>query len=799
MQTRLIYIYFSILILFAIRVVSQNPNSEINTQNINYKLISELFLKKLNKLREEKNCTPLIEDKTLGEAAKDQADYMLGINQLSHNQKTKGKETPQKRVFHYKGTHDQVGENCIKIYLKKSMYDKNTKKTTIANTYEEAAQELYTGWKNSPGHYKNMITEGYDVEGLGFAFNKDSSSLFVAQVFGAKPFVPIKGVSIPTDAFGIKEPLPAICKCFEEKTAKKVFETFQTGVYGDSITVRCEDLKSMKAFFNHPSDAIFFDVVIREQFPCEKNNLLHGSPIHDGVMLKPILFKEIFKLNKAKDGKNLFAVLCKVPEQFKNYNFDINYGIIKQGFKCTYTWPSTAPGKNLEILELYPKWLYEEGKKIIPDTFDGTLDFIIPFERGKSTLSKRDEKKISEKLSIYKPYIKSININTYSSVEGNSDMNIKLQEKRATVIVELIQKQTELSANFNIEAKENWDEFYLQIKPSPFKYLGNLSHDEIKIKLKQKPLLDSIDFLLRKTRTAKISIKLNAIVNDSSSAHLIMAVYKKSLKSNDSLKAFNYQNKLLEHAFNNRFDREEITHLEVPITKKFLPIWTNYLAAAITDSGYIYSYDTRSKLLEAANLDTNFLPMQFNICIMSLKYLHQYSDTLIPINKLEIKMNKCFKMGDTKLDSTLVYHMLLNYSILSAYNHWIRYEYDKIDKHLLNIKKYYPSAQITEYEALRLGLLFNLYARYKWTSELILPYLRKNTNNEDLTFLFVETYGGSDGGSIDEEEWIKYLKRAKSMNPKRFYKWINESNFQYLRYPTIKKEFCELKSEYGYK
>ncbi|MFL5752850.1 MAG: CAP domain-containing protein [Bacteroidia bacterium] len=787
-----------ILVLYmampASELIAQTANSEIVTQGINYKLMGELFLRKLNKLREEKNCTPLFGDKILDEAAKDQADYMLSINALSHSQKNKIKETPQKRVFFYKGTHDQVGENCIKIYLKKAMFDKKTKKITTVNTYEEAAEELYTGWKNSPGHYKNMITEGYDVEGLGYAFGKDSSVLYVAQVFAAKPFIPLQGITIPTDAFGIKPVNLSACGCLNENGAQKVLLRFQFGKFGDSIVARGEDLPELKKIFNQAGDAIYADIVTREQFPCEKNNLLHGSPVFDGVMMEPIKFVEIFKKNKAKDGKNLFSIVAKIPNQFKTEQFNINYAIVKQGYECIYHWPSSVPSSNLEILDLYPKWLYEEGKHIMPDTFEGILDFVVPFERGKSTIKKEIRDNLVKKLQIYKSFVKEVSVKTFSSIEGNSEANIKLQEKRAGELSDLIKLYAGKEATFNVEAQENWEDFYFQIQGSPFEYLRSYSKEEVKNKLKGKPLLDSLDYLLKKTRTARISIKLRAVVNDSSSAYLILAVYKKGLKNGDSLKAFTYQNKLLECAFNRMFDREEITQVEVPMNKKLLPLWTNYIAAAITDSGYIYSRDTRSKIIEAANMDTNFLPMQFNLCIMALRYLAQYSDTLVPIQKLETKMYKCFKMGDSKTDSILVYHMLLNYSILSAYNHWWRYEYDKIDRHLLNIRKYYPSAQITEYEALRLGLLFNLYARYTWTSDLILPYLRRDSGNEDLTFLFVETYGGTNGGGgIEDKEWMKYLKRAKSMNPVRFHDWIDKNNFQYLRHPEIKKEFCEMK------
>jgi hypothetical protein len=175
--------------------------------------------------------------------------------------------------------------------------------------------------------------------------------------------------------------------------------------------------------------------------------------------------------------------------------------------------------------------------------------------------------------------------------------------------------------------------------------------------------------------------------------------------------------------------------------------------------------------------------------LLALKHLHYFADTLVPINTLERKMNQAFKMAKTADDTALVNHMWLNYSILSVYRHWQLHQYDKINKHLLNIKKYYPLAKIVEEEALSIGLLFNFYTRSNWTLDLLLPYLKKGTSNEGIFLAYLESYGYS--GNLPSAEWAGYLKKAKAMNPERFNYWIDKDDFQNLRAPEIKKEFCE--------
>ena len=98
------------------------------------------------------------------------------------------------------------------------------------------------------------------------------------------------------------------------------------------------------------------------------------------------------------------------------------------------------------------------------------------------------------------------------------------------------------------------------------------------------------------------------------------------------------------------------------------------------------------------------------------------------------------------------------------------------------------------YEAIELALLFNMYSRQDWSVELLYPYVKKKTKNENLLFLFVETYAASGRGKLPQNEWQSYLKKANTLNPGRFFLWIDVENYQLLRDDNIKKEFCETKT-----
>lgn len=779
------------LIFFKTAVYAQSP-AEINLTKIDYKQIETAFYLKINKLREEKGCGKLTPDVILKLAADDQAAYMQSTHLVGHNQKTKGKENPRNRVIFYKGTHDLVAENCLEILLKTKMKTKYAPAPITVNTYEQAAEALFLGWKNSPGHLKNMIDPKVDVSGLGFFFAADSSALYCAEVFAAKPFVQIKGLESPADAYGILVSNKKTCDCFNTPAFTQLLSSLHYIQMGDSVFLIGEDYPALKTFFNKPQDGVYMDVVLRDQFLCENNNSLHGSDIFDGTMLKPVYFIDLFKRNKAIGDKNFFAFVCAIPKKFDTYKYAVNSGFIKDNASCYYRWVNIIPGENLKALPLYPKWMKLPNENIPADSFNGELSFSIPFDRGKSALTEEQQIKLTSRLQIYKPFLKQVSIKTYSSVEGATELNLKLQEQRAEALKATIQKVTGQLSNVQIESKENWDEFYEQIKNGPFSKLKNLSKDAVKDFLKSKVILDSIDYLLSKTRIARVTVQLEAYIDNNSNPYLIVGAYKKAVEAGDSLRSFRYQNRLVQAVLRHELTNSDVTQVTIPFKKKFLAHWTNYIALATFDPELVYNHEVRDMAISAMNIDTTFVPLQFNMCITTLKFLDEYMDTLMPISMLDRKMKTVSSLMKTPEDMVLVKKMTLNYHIISAYHYWLQHSYDKINEHLSYVQQYFDAQLVSEAEVVKVAMMFNFYSRYEWANTILAPFVKKGTTNQDLLFLFVKTNTTIQSPLFSKEEWMEVLHKARTMNVKRFYKWVDEESFQLLRLEEIKKEFCTI-------
>lgn len=153
--------------------------------NLDWKAIETEFYRQLNGLRSQKKLSILTpNDPVLDTAAFDQAAYMQRKRVVTHDQSGRKKATPFKRIQFYGGHFTIVGENCIMIFLNTAMNTKYSKKPITVSREEEVATALFLGWKNSPKHYKNMLTKEYQLAGLGFAFDPKTNQLYSAQVFG---------------------------------------------------------------------------------------------------------------------------------------------------------------------------------------------------------------------------------------------------------------------------------------------------------------------------------------------------------------------------------------------------------------------------------------------------------------------------------------------------------------------------------------------------------------------------------------------------------------------------------------
>ena len=153
--------------MLAITVLLSLNNSfaqKIDIDNFNQKYLESLIKTGIDSLRTIKGLNALQNDSILYIASLDHASYMTGTRILAHNRDDDPeKETPHKRILFYGGNYMMTGENIAVTYAFLPVSSGGrSRQPDIHTDYKTLANSFVEGWRNSPGHYKNIITPEFN-------------------------------------------------------------------------------------------------------------------------------------------------------------------------------------------------------------------------------------------------------------------------------------------------------------------------------------------------------------------------------------------------------------------------------------------------------------------------------------------------------------------------------------------------------------------------------------------------------------------------------------------------------------
>ncbi|HXP50552.1 MAG TPA: hypothetical protein VN922_11390, partial [Bacteroidia bacterium] len=380
-----------------------------------------------------------------------------------------------------------------------------------------------------------------------------------------------------------------------------------------------------------------------------------------------------------------------------------------------------------------------------------------------------------------------IQIHTFSSIEGSTDGNLKLQKARADNIRASLSAHSNKTIEWDVDEKENWDAFYKQIEGTKYAYLKKLSKEQIKLKLHNPVLLDSLDVFLAQERTAIVNFSLNGHYAANLDTDVSRITLADAVQHDDSLKAWQIQSKMITNYEKGKMKIEDIIDNDIPVKKKYLPLLTNIVSAKAVDVKYMYDPEFKLFVNKIFAIGKDFAPLKLSYCVCAINYMGAFNDTLINNKLLEKYLKQC--SGVPALSKT-IWRYYLDYYVAAAYYNWDRHMYGKMDSCLEGVKKYYPKAILADTDYIKLGRLFNMYYRSAWTIDMLYPVVKNGTTNEDLLFLFITSLPMFPE-KLPQQEYIKYLKQARNMNQDRFCHWINDNNWQLLRWDYIKELYCE--------
>lgn len=728
--------------------------------------------KKVNDLRISLKLPPLSLSDTLKAAAKLQSDYMATSNAIGHTQIKKVYKDPKDRVIFSKGTDFEiVGENVLMIGLPKGKISKSD--------ISKLATSMFEMWKKSPGHYANMIHKDYTLQDFAFTENKALTNIYVAEVFGKRGIV-IKGQST-LNAFGLK---PAIKNCDAE------FKDFMNLVsnMGNNLQISdnkvyfsYHDLSILKKIFSKSGDGIAVDVLLKNQFPCGKENNLDFSPYYDGVMLKPVYQKELFAQNQAESSYRLITEVGVIPENLQNKDLSLSIILIKDGKQCKYLTPFCVPSDMYPLIPYSPTLTDTLKVKFIDKGIVESQELVYDFSTNvKVPINLPEIKKSNFTIS-------SVKIRSYSSVEGDSLKNVGLHNSRAESIKNDLIKRLKLSSSaFKIDAKENWDKMAFQFELFGLDSINKLSMEQKRDVVNSKAFLLDWDSLLFTQRKATATIFYVADYSNSVDTiylpllNLHTAVLKNNPKLiNKSLKHLYFRvyesNKIIleDEIFEYLIQKPEFVENTAAILSKV------YLEDIYKSTEYLKTWVNRKDEL-SVNAINNLL---YLYALLGTHFLDNWDVSNERLSNV-VHPEKMLKLLNDKISDELMFNLHLTF---------IRYygqinDSKKINESFHYIIDFIKKKNLSASELKDLALFCNYWSMYEMSVEFLLPKFKENKLDLEGVFVLAQSIIHTDK---TEEEINAVILKSAEYDKKKWCDWV-KSDFQLKRNEVLKSKFCEI-------
>lgn len=735
-------------------------------------LRKELF-KQINDHRESLGLQRLVENEILQEAALNQSKYMSKNDVLSHEQKSGSGKTPEKRVRNAgEKDFERVGENVLFSEFEESELKKGN--------LEKIASQLFEIWKNSPPHYANMTSSNYTLGDLDFAYNSRTHKLFATQVFAAEKAT-VEG-QLSSNAFGIQMPF-GDCNSLSMFPDNWILSMLNgISLSNDTIYFSYQDINFFKEVFSGSKDGIAIDALFIDQFECGEPNSLDGSKVYDGILLRPIYRDELLKNNCAVGPNRLKTPIGILPKDLQDLEvFHPSVIAIKNGQVCEYLIPMYVPHKPYDLNPIALETIQPDLTLLNQGVLESEI-VSFSFETNQVVSENQPSQKIKGKR------IHSVDIVSYSSIEGDSISNLGLHKNRGKFIEQYVNQNFGLNrASVSHEEYENWDKFYFQLSYSfadslldkPRAYLrelvvsGDTSLDWSSLLHAQRESNAFINYYGELDANAPLQSRVNmslrtavATKNWALANRALHELYRD--ESLDASIVFEGQiyNVLLnrsELVQNAAAVMSRVYELEQIKATAFLRHWVDHQSELTTSE--------KTNLLYLYSLTGYYLVQHWDVSSQRL------SNVIKPA--LIRKLTYPDVQGKMQLNLNLVFlyyfgHILDRAEMRSSFD-WIT--------------NYVQKVELDQEELTNLVLFANDWTRCDLAISLLNPSFDQGTISDENLITLMHTLAHTTDSDGDKSRLIQVVQKAREIDPEYVCAWMQEE-YQILRNLELKEFFC---------
>lgn len=782
---------FLILNLWSSNVSAQTTWS--NPDKLNMDTLNKYILQEVNLLRKKAKVDPLVNQELLLPAAEDHADYMLDKEKTTHKQSFNSKKKwPKNRVDFYGQQFDVVGENVQQWDLGIEMKFKGERSEQKVATYERLAKALVLNWKNSKGHYLNMISEDYTSTYVSVKMN-DDGQVYACQLFGSNPYTIPEEAQVPE----YKPDRPKKCR-------RCSYSPGWVSITEDSLIVleigykafgRFKGILPRLSMFRRNADGFAADIVLKDQYSCDTSNVYNGMLGVDGIPLEPV-YKKDFRKGGNKYGLTYARIILGKVPGYIDEEFEVNLTTINNKRTCTMTMYHIIPAyfDVRPSLDLKLDTLSAETEIRYTDI----LSENIIYEQDDATISDSLIQPILDLLNENNKTVTKAEVSGYASVEGSTENNLKLHKKRAENILEHLDEYGVTSDNVSVKTAENFAQFRQDVKGTEFEELGNLSNDELKKKLLDKNLILQLEPILKNHRYAELKLFVEWFETIEYDLDTVQYLFSEAVKKERFAEMKKMQSLQFKFASEGELTVDDLYEVDIPKESRDIPILYNrfvmhfYLDSLVDHQFALTSLSDSLKTLLELDESDKLLNTQQLIVEFELKNRYTGFGGQIGMREYmdELKKRK-------NIDSKIHARLILKLASINDWSWWRWKGYSAQDKFMYKeVKKYVKQARLPVEETFQIARYYCFFHQNKYAYSLTKGLIDDTDDPENIIF-FLKLIHLTDAYP-PRNTYLRLFKKARELAGPEFCEFFNSPrlNFQIFKDEEVKAIYCEACADY---
>ena len=707
---------------------------------------------------------------------------------------------------------DKVEAKNTQKWLKKAGATKRGEEISMkANVFKgrddyptvDIAKVIYNRWESNKKNLEVLLNPKFTLVGIKAQFDHDEKKVFVSAIFGGYDIlnngVEHKGdlaVKYNTKSKKLKYPDARACKNCDRW---RNYDVLQKGLYESNgkIYLKYSNSKDLRRLIKKPTDGLAFDIVQREQYNKPDYNIVDNNLLNKGVMGKVIYRDNLFKKNllinpKDKKSKKIKAIEVLLGKSNPKITgpYEINLIVVQDKRVCrTITRGFTENGKiesNTPIGLLPVKGTTGLKPPFEPKSESSIINFTIPFEKNKSEFKDEDVQPFINALKEPDFIIDGLYIYAYSSIEGDSVANAKLQKKRAESVLKVLQAKQQTKIQPSIETRDSWGLFLLENEDGEFKYLVEMGKKKaIEAINTHKDILTKLEPILAKERFAQIIMDVTYDVKGDKEMKFSQVSFDRALKSGNYNQAYKVLDLIAKRVADNKYPASIYDSLLIEEKAGNAALINNRVYYKYQNANDVDEEDDAvfTKLLTYEPTNSVF---QYNKVFCQLKL---DSNAANPEHQQKVQQTIDGLYG--KIDTALVNGLNIEWQFKIMESVDTSDQADAIiDACIARIKSFYNIKDASWQNALKLSYVFSRAKDFKYSSTVLEPYLDKPDVQESLVFMYIAS-----ASRIPEKYYsrtfARALETAKRLNPDRYCKLFGEPymTFQVLENVDVKRTY----------